>query len=136
MTVTATVTEWGMTATVTTTGTATTDATLSPSAATTDLSVEFGAATKYRRRTTARAVRHPAARLVAFDGSSAINDVTRSQPKPFAAPQYFSSYWGHSGQWPDLTRNALVVNDPIKRHCLCTAATVLKPVSAPIEVLV
>jgi hypothetical protein len=59
-----------VTATVTTTvvgitGTATTDATLSPSAATTDLSVEFGAATKYHRRTTARAVRHPARRALA-----------------------------------------------------------------------
>jgi hypothetical protein len=50
MTVTVTVT-----ATVGITGTAITDATLSPSAATTDLSVEFGAATKYCRRTTARA---------------------------------------------------------------------------------
>ena len=50
-----------MTATVTTTvgitGTATTDATLSPSAATTDRSVEFGAATKYHRRTMARTLR-------------------------------------------------------------------------------
>ena len=62
-TVTATVIEWGMIATVTVTatttvgitGTAITDATLSPSAARTDLSVEHGAATKYRRRTTARA---------------------------------------------------------------------------------
>jgi hypothetical protein len=47
-----------VTATVTTTvaGTAITDAALSPSAATTDLSVEFGAATKYHRRTMARAV--------------------------------------------------------------------------------
>jgi hypothetical protein len=48
-----------MTATVTATtavaGTATTDAALSSSAATTDLSVEFGAAIKYHRRTTARA---------------------------------------------------------------------------------
>jgi hypothetical protein len=44
-----------VTATVGITGTAITDATLSPSAATTDLSVELGAATKYRRRTTARA---------------------------------------------------------------------------------
>jgi hypothetical protein len=50
MTVTVTVT-----ATVGITGTAITDAALSPSAATTDLSVEFGAATKYCRRITARA---------------------------------------------------------------------------------
>ena len=52
MTVTATVT---VTTVVGITGTATTDAALSPSAATTDLFVELAAATKYHRRTTARA---------------------------------------------------------------------------------